>query len=86
MMRKTPGFTVMAVLVLTLAIGGTTAMFSIINALFYRPPAVKNPDDWSACMGGKKRRSWRNYRDFSYPNYVDLRGRTRCFATWRGLR
>jgi predicted permease len=42
-MRKNPGFTAIAVLSLALGIGGTTAVFSVLDAAVLRPMAVREP-------------------------------------------
>lgn len=42
-MRKSPGFTAVAVLSLALGIGATTAIFSVLDALVFRPLPVMDP-------------------------------------------
>ena len=43
-LRKSPGFTTVAILSLALGIGATTAIFTAINAIVLRPPAFKDPE------------------------------------------
>lgn len=73
-LRKSPGFTVVVILTLALAIGANAVVFSVMNGLVLRPLNVPQPDslyeiertsDFSAAI--------------SYPDYLDLRDRNRSF-------
>jgi predicted permease len=44
MLWKNPGATAVVVLSLALGIGANTTIFSVVNSLLFRPPAVEQPD------------------------------------------
>lgn len=71
--RRTPVFTATAVLSLALGIGGTTAIFTVINAAMLRTLPVSHPEQLALV---------REPRDgnFSYPEYVTLRDGTRALS------
>jgi predicted permease len=74
MLRKNPGFTAVAVLTLAFGIGANTVVFSVLNALILRPLNV--PQSQSLFM---IERVQEGLPMQSYPDYVDLRDRTRSF-------
>src|SRR5256886_754238 len=55
-LAKTPGFTIIAVVTLALAIGANTAIFSLINDLFLRGLSFKEPSRVVHLFGGDKSR------------------------------
>src|SRR5712664_3230022 len=73
MLRKSPGFTVVAVVTLAMAIGANAVVFGFMDALILRPLNVPQADTLYGTEYGL------DTGFQSYPNYLDLRDRNRSF-------
>ena len=80
MLFKQPGFSLAAVVVLALGIGGSTAMFSIVDALLLKPLVIQRADQIVGCFSRDTQKP-DSYRAFSYPNYADLRADNGVFSS-----
>src|SRR6266513_770152 len=76
---KAPGFTFAAVLVLALGIGANTAVFSLVNTLFFAPPAYAKPYEMVQLFSQDKKDP-KKFRGFSYPTYRDIREQNTVFS------
>src|SRR6185369_13072534 len=76
---KAPGFTFAAVLVLALGIGVNTAVFTLVNALFFAPPAYAKPHEMVQLFSQDKKDP-KKFRGFSYPAYLDIREHNTVFT------
>jgi len=76
---KAPGFTIAAVLVLALGIGANTAVFSLVDRLFFAPPAYANPHEVVQLFSQDKKDP-KKFRGFSYPTYRDIREQNTVFS------
>jgi predicted permease len=74
MLRKSPGFTAVAVVTLAMAIGANAVVFSVMNALILRPLNVPQAESLYQLMRGKDKAG-----NHSFPDYLDVRDRNRTF-------
>src|SRR5207244_13290472 len=79
---KALGFTIAAVTVLALGIGVNTAVFTLVNTLFFAPPAYAKPQEMVQLFSQDKKDP-KKFRGFSYPTYVDVREQNTVFTDVR---
>ena len=77
LLLKTPGFTVLVVIVLALGCGANTAIFSVLNAVVLRPLPYAEPSRLYE-IGGM---TLKGARSFSAPDLASWQERTRVFET-----
>jgi putative ABC transport system permease protein len=83
LLLKHPGFSLIAVLTLTLGIGANTAIFSIVNAVLLRPFPYHAPEQLvmlAESVSGQRNGS------VSYPNFVDWRAQNSVFEAVSAVR
>src|SRR5690348_5338296 len=78
MLRKSPGFTAVAILTLALGIGANTAIFSIVNAVLLRSLPFPDPAHLVRIYFNNPGVGLRGVR-FSVPEFDDLRKQTDVF-------
>lgn len=78
MLLKSPGFTIVAILTLTLGIGANLALFALLDDEFLRPRQIMHPEEvWGivpADSSGKPK-----FLNFSTPYYDAIRKNNRLF-------
>lgn len=75
MLMKSPGFTVVAFLAITVGIGVNTTIFGVVNSLLLRPLPVEKPEQLvqiytSDARIGRQPNSYLNYVDYAKQNTV----------------
>ena len=84
-LRKSPGFTIVAMLILALGIGANTAIYSLIDQVLLRSLPVKDPgrlvqlESVGSDSGHVSSWGGDDHLYFSYPMYQDLRDKNQVF-------
>jgi len=85
----TPGFTAIAILIVAIGIGSSTAMFSVVDAVVVRPLALPDADRLVAVYETNLERNVPIF-SVSVPNYTDFKTRATSFErmaaeSWRAM-
>jgi predicted permease len=75
-LRRTPGLTAFVVITLALGIGMTSATFSMVDALIFRPYPVSHPSSIVTLVSTTHDSP---FDDFSYREYLDIRDKTKSY-------
>ena len=81
LLRRSPGFSILAILCLTLGIGTNAAVFSWIEGILIRPyPLVAHQDRMFALIGTT--RGAQSGNPLSYPDFLDLEKHSTLFESF----
>jgi predicted permease len=77
-LRRSPGFTLIAVASLAIGIGFNTALFTLVDAILFRPLPVERPDRlvdvYTTGRDGER------FVTTSYPDFLDVKARNGVFS------
>ncbi|MGC1871124.1 MAG: ABC transporter permease [Acidobacteriaceae bacterium] len=85
-LKNSPGFTLVAIAILALGIGATTAIYTLIDQALLRSLPVRNPDRLVQLNGSG---AWEGHTHtyggddsdyFTYPTYLNLRSQNKVFS------
>ena len=78
LLRRNPLFALTAALSLAIGIGANTTIFTIANALLFKPPRRRRRARRLVDVG--RSQDGQGFDNSSYPNYLDIRARNTVFT------
>ena len=79
-LRKSPGFSLVAVLTIAVGIAANTALFSVYDRLVFNPVTIPDPSSLVAIWTNNPRLNF-NAPAISWPRYEELREQARSFSS-----
>ncbi|HEY1264303.1 MAG TPA: ABC transporter permease [Terriglobales bacterium] len=83
MLNKSPGVTLVILVMLTLGIGANTAVFTIFDAILLRPLSLDKPEQLVHLWATRTEGAFQQM-PFSFPNYLDLKQQAKSFSSIGG--
>jgi putative ABC transport system permease protein len=77
--RRSPGSSLLVVSALALGIGATTAVFSVVDAVLFRPLQAERPDELVRIVATNETHG--DYSNQSFPVYTDYRDQSDAFVS-----
>jgi putative ABC transport system permease protein len=84
LLRRTPGFSIVAILTLALGIGAATAVFSVVNVVLLRPLPFAEQERLMVLRDISRQRG-SSLIEISYPTYRDWRDQNQVFEQMAAL-
>ena len=85
MLRRSPGFTAVAMLTLVLGIGANTAIFSVVNAALLRPLPYADPASLMMVWESNSKLPHADHNVVSPPDYLDWKTQSDVFRGMAGI-